>query len=347
VFLQFLFGPIERLIEGKASARRKRDAGPANFDWIWRKSLKQGVYLGISWWVANTALAYFWGMDNLIWAIGHPSPRNAPGLALVVAFSGVFYYIFSYFREQACIMLCPYARFQSVLLDERTSIIAYDERRGEPRGKGPKGKREGLGDCTDCRQCVLVCPTGIDIRMGQQLECIGCARCIDACDQTMAAWKKPKGLVRYASLHELQGKTAKGPYLRLVAYGGLSLIMASVCLVLLARRPAVSADLVRRGQSPYEKASADSIRNAYTLFLRNNGSSRRVLAIGWRDRALGTTNWDGREFAIAGGATATLPLDVTVPAADFVRGRKDAVLTLKGDGLDQDLPVGLAGPWGR
>jgi cytochrome c oxidase accessory protein FixG len=347
IFLQFLFGPIERLIEGKSSVRKRRDAGGITFDWAWRKAAKLGIFLGISWWIANTALAYFWGMDNLAWAILHPSARNFPGLMLVLIFTAAFFYIFAYFKEQACIMLCPYARFQSVLLDERTSIIAYDEKRGEPRGKGPGGKRDGLGDCTDCRQCVVVCPTGIDIRQGNQLECIGCARCIDACDQTMAAWKKPKGLVRYASLHELQGKPPGGAHLRLFAYGGLALLMGSVCLILLARRPAIAADLVRRGQSPYERVSADTVRNIYTLFLRNNGSQRRVVRIGWDGDAAGTTNWDGREFAIAGGATATIPVDITVPVSAFNRGRKDAVLALQGEGLDQSIPVGLAGPWGR
>jgi cytochrome c oxidase accessory protein FixG len=347
VFLQFLFGPIERLIEGKAAVRKRRDSSPSGMDWIWRKTVKHGVFLAISWWIANTALAYFWGMDNLVWAIRHPAAGNAAGLALVAAFTAVFYYIFAYFKEQACIMLCPYARLQSVLLDESTSLIAYDEKRGEARGKGPKGSREGLGDCTDCRQCVLVCPTGIDIRQGNQLECIGCARCIDACDMTMTAWKKPTGLVRYASLRELQGKPAGGGNGRLFAYGGLAFLMAAVCLALLSRRPAISADLVRRGQSPYEKAAADSVRNVYTLFLRNNGSRRRVIRIGWQGTAAGTTNWDGREFALAGGAAASLPVDITVPATAFTRGRKDAVLALQGEGLDQGIPLGLAGPWGR
>ena len=339
--------PDGRQQQGEEARQEKRDAGPFSFDWLWRKAVKLGVFLGVSWWVANTALAYFWGMDNLVWAIRHPAPANFPGLMLVLAFTAAFFYVFAYFKEQACIMLCPYARLQSVLLDERTSIIAYDEKRGDPRGKGPKGNREGLGDCTDCRQCVLVCPTGIDIRQGNQLECIGCARCIDACDRTMAAWKKPAGLVRYASLRELEGKPADKVSWRLAAYGGLAFLMAALCFALLARRPALSADLVRRGHSPYEKVSADSVRNVYTLFLRNNGSRRRVVRIGWDGAPAGTTNWDGREFALAGGAATAIPIDITAPVSAFGRGRKDALLALKGEGLDQTIPVGLAGPWGR
>ncbi len=347
VFLQFLFAPIERLIEGKASQRKNRDAAPVDFPWIWRKALKHAVFLSISWWIANTALAYFWGIDNMIYAIGHPSARNLPGLLLVLAFTGAFYYIFAFFREQACIMLCPYARFQSVLFDERTSLIAYDEKRGEARGKGPKGDRTGLGDCTDCRQCVLVCPTGIDIRMGQQMECIGCARCIDACDRTMTAWKKPAGLIRYASLSELQGKPLDGKPWRILAYAGLACSMATVSAGLLAARPAISVDLMRRGQSPYETVAGDSVKNTYTLVLRNNGSHRRVMRLALGVGAAGSTNWDGREFALAGGATSTVPVDITVPAAGFARGRYDAALSLTGPGLSETLPIGLAGPWGR
>ena len=346
VFLQFLFGPIEKLIEGKASIRKRRDAGPADIGWLWRKAAKHAIFLALSLWIGNTALAYFWGVDNLMWAIAHPSARNLPGLIMVLAFTAAFYYVFAFFREQACIMLCPYARFQSVLLDERTSLIAYDEKRGEPRGKGPQGVRSGLGDCTDCRQCVLVCPTGIDIRQGQQMECIGCARCIDACDRTMAAWKKPAGLVRYASLSELQGKAAGGFPLRLAAYGALALTMGTASLLLIARRPAVSVDLVRRGSSPYEAAASDSVRNAYTLYLRNNGAQRVVVRLGWDGKAAGSVNWEGREFALAGGAGATLPVDITVPAARFSRGRLDVGLLLSGGGVRQTIPVGLAGPWG-
>lgn len=347
VFLQFLFGPVEKLIEGKASVRKRRDAGPSDFAWLWRKALKHAIFLGMSLWIGNTALAYFWGMDNLIWAIQNPSARNLAGLMLVLTFSGVFYYVFAFFREQACIMLCPYARFQSVLLDESTSLIAYDETRGEPRGKGPQGTRTGLGDCTDCRQCVLVCPTGIDIRQGQQMECIGCARCIDACDRTMTAWKKPTGLVRYASLRELQGKSKGGFPWRLAAYAALATAMGSASLAMLARRPDVSDDLVRRGSAPYEAAAGDSVRNSYTLYLRNNGARRVVLGLAWEGDAPGSTNWQGREFALAGGGVATLPIDIVVPASAFARGRLDASLLLIGDGVRETIPVGLAGPWGK
>ncbi|MDB5104900.1 MAG: cytochrome c oxidase accessory protein CcoG [Fibrobacteres bacterium] len=347
VFLQFLFAPIEKAIEGKSSVRKARDAGPADFAWLWRKVAKHAAFALVAAWIANSALAYFWGTRNLLYAMAHPSAENWPGLALVIAFAAVFYYVFAFFREQACILICPYARFQSVLVDEDTSVIAYDSARGERRGKGPRGSREGLGDCTDCRQCVLVCPTGIDIRMGQQLECIGCARCIDACDRTMTAWKKPVGLVRYASLRDLQGKPRSGKPWRLFAYAALALIMASASAILLARRPAVAHDLLRRGQSPYVRVGADSVLNTFTLHLRNNGSERLILMLGWDGAARGTSNWEGRSFALASGQSLDLPVDLTTPASGFIRGGADAGLVLSAPGVREEIDIRLAGPWGR
>jgi cytochrome c oxidase accessory protein FixG len=357
IFLQFVFAPVERLIEGKASRRRERDRNPWTRDWLWRKVLKHAGFAVIAWWIGNTALAYFWGTDNLLKAMAHPSWENWTGLALVLGFAAVFYGNFAFFREQACILVCPYARFQSVLPDENTSLIAYDAARGERRGKGAKGSREGFGDCTDCTQCVLVCPTGIDIRQGQQLECIGCARCIDACDRTMAAWKKPAGLIRYASLSELQGKPRDGRPWRLLAYGALACVMVSVSGALLVLRPAVAVDTVRKGSAPYVLVGRDSVLNTFTLSLRNNGSSQRILRLEWEGAAAGRSSWDGRVFAISGGQSLALPLEIVTPVERFQRGRIHGrmVLVEKPNPASQvrsaasrsPFPVELAGPWAK
>lgn len=347
VFLQFVFAPLERLFEGKATQRKARDARPWTRDWLWRKAAKHAAFAAVAWWIGNTALAYFWGTGNLIAAMAHPSAENLPGLALVLVFAALFYGNFAFFREQACIMICPYARFQSVIPDENTSLIAYDAARGEKRGKGARGSREGFGDCTDCRQCVLVCPTGIDIRQGQQLECIGCARCIDACDKTMAAWKKPAGLVRYASLGELQGRKNAGKPWRLIAYGVLSAVMMAVSALLLANRPGVTVDAVRRGSQPYEKIGSDSIANAFTLHLRNNGSAQRILRLEWDGERAGVSNWDGMVFALQGGQSMSIPLDIRVPVAAFRRGELKTGMRLAGLALRVPFAVELAGPWGR
>jgi cytochrome c oxidase accessory protein FixG len=362
VFLQFVFAPIERFFEGKASRRKSRDEGPWTWEKLGRKLGKHAVFAVVAWWIGNTALAYSWGAPNLIQAMAHPSAENWPGLALVLAFAIVFYLNFAFFREQACIMVCPYARFQSVIPDENTSLIAYDAARGEKRGKGARGSREGFGDCTDCRQCVLVCPTGIDIREGQQLECIGCARCIDACDRTMAAWKKPAGLVRYASLGELEGKPRSGRPWRLFVYAGLALIMASISAALILRRPVIAVDATRKGSMPYIRVvrlahvGADSVRNVFTLHLRNNGTAQRILRLDWSGSAAGASNWDGRVFALAGGQSLAIPLEITVPLDRFTRGRLEAKMALSDQagssraGAENPVRVPfrleLAGPWG-
>jgi cytochrome c oxidase accessory protein FixG len=346
VFLQFAFAPIERLFEGKAARRKARDAAPWTFDWMWRKAAKHASFAVLAWWIGNTALAYIWGSHNLLSAMAHPSAENWPGLALVLAFAALFYGNFAFFKEQACILVCPYARFQSVIPDEETSLIAYDAARGEKRGKGARGSREGFGDCTDCRQCVLVCPTGIDIRQGQQLECIGCARCIDACDRTMAAWKKPKGLVRYASLGELQGKPRSARHWRLIAYASLAFIMASISGILFLKRPVVSVDAVRRGSAPYRRVGSDSVLNTFTLHLRNNGSSQRILRLHWAGAEAGKSNWDGRVFALSGGQSLGVPLEIMVPATGFKRGKLETEMILEDKTIRVRFPMELAGPWG-
>jgi cytochrome c oxidase accessory protein FixG len=353
VFLQFLFYPIERLVEGRATDRRARDAGPVTPDWLWRKGAKFLAFGLLSALIANTALAYFWGMDNLLYAIGHPSSQNAAGLAFVAAFSAVFFWVFAYFREQACVLICPYARFQSVLVDAGTSLVAYDQSRGEPRGRGKRGARAGLGDCVDCSQCVLVCPTGIDIRNGSQLECLGCMRCIDACDRTMEARGFPKGLVRYASLSELERKPApRIVKARLAAYGALAALLFGLSAAMLAARGSLAVDVLRRGSTPYIVSGEGAVINTYNLHLRNRRARRISLSVtievpGQDPAGVPVTDWEGREFAISGGQLLTLPLEVRASRGQFRSGRLEARLVLQGGGLRETVPLVLAGPWGK
>lgn len=386
VFLQFLFAPVERLVEGRASRRRERDRHPFTLDWIGRKTAKHLVFAGMSAFIANTALAYFWGMHNLLYAMRNPSPQNAMGLGFVLAFSVVFYWVFACFREQACILVCPYARLQSVLVDESTSTVAYDQARGEPRGRGlrnvPNGQggeagaglkdlggMDRLGDCVDCNQCVLVCPTGIDIRMGSQLECLGCTRCMDACDRTMEARKLKPGLIRYASLAELRGERPDKVPVRLLVYGFLTLLLFGVSGAMLARRSALGLDLVRRGTSPYALPEKDRVANSFTLHIRNRQTFHRTLSLEiipavpaagspqppGAPRAASASrrpilvDWQGRRFTISGGQMLTLPLEATIPASLFQTGiragRLDALLVVTGEGIRESIPITLAGPW--
>lgn len=350
VFLQFLFYPVERLLEGRASVRRERDRHPFTPDWLWRKAAKQFLFGLISLFIANTALGYFWGMGNLLYAIRHPSAENAAGLAFVAAFSAVFYWVFAYFREQACVMVCPYAKLQSVLVDAQTSQVAYDQARGETRGRGVRGDRKGLGDCVDCNQCVLVCPTGIDIRNGLQLECLGCMRCIDACDRTMEARGFPPGLVRYASMSELEGKPARRLTGRLGAYGLLALGLFGATVAMLAGRSSLGVDVLRKGSSPYILSEDGSVRNSFLVHIRNRKAHRATLSFsievgGASATSSITTNWDDRDFAVSGGQLFNVPLEVSVPAGRFRSGRLDAALVITGEGMRESVPLVLAGPW--
>jgi cytochrome c oxidase accessory protein FixG len=347
VFLQFVFAPVEKFFEGKATQRKLLDEMPWTAEWIRKKLPKHFFFALIAWWIGNTALAYFWGMHNLLHAMANPSMENWPGLALVLIFAALFYGNFAFFKEQACILICPYARFQSVIPDENTSLIAYDSHRGEMRGRSVNGSREGLGDCTDCQQCVLVCPTGIDIRVGQQLECIGCARCIDACDATMTAWKKPKGLVRYASLRELEGKTTEGIRWRLVAYAVLAIIMVSISAILFYKRPSISIDVIRSGAAPYTHIGADSVQNVFSLHLRNNSSKQRILHLKWNGDVIGRSNWDDKVFVLAGSQALNIPLEIVTPNEQFNRGQKKIGMLLFDKEKQIPFSVQLAGPWGK
>jgi cytochrome c oxidase accessory protein FixG len=349
VFLQFLIDPIERLVEGRASVRRARDRGPFTWDLAWRKTVKNLLFALVGLGLGATALSYVRGTDAVLHALANPGEGARADLLFVAGFGLVFFWIFAWFREQACVLVCPYARFQSVLADARTSQVTYDQARGEPRGRGKAGARQGLGSCVDCMQCVQVCPTGIDIRMGSQLECLGCTRCMDACDRTMEARGWPKGLIRYNSLDSMSGKGEPRVYGRLAAYALLSALLFCVSGALLLARAPVGMDATRQGRDPYVRAGADSVRNTFTLHLRNRLASSAVATlevVGTDGSRIAATNWDGRRFAIAGGQLLTLPLEAVLPVSALKRGRLDVRLVLRTGDIREDVPLTLAGPWG-
>lgn len=345
VFLQFVFAPIEKMIEGKSFVRKARDGKGFSWDKLWRKALKHVVFFIVAALIGNTALAYFWGRDNVLWALSNSPSVNPAGFAFVSAFTLVFYWVFAYFKEQACVIVCPYAKLQSVLLDERSLIVGYDAKRGEQRGRG--AKREGLGDCVDCRQCIAVCPTGIDIRKGVQLECLHCTRCIDACDDIMTAWKKPSGLIRYASLSELSGHAVRSVRKRLLVYGALMTVLAAISAWLVFTRPEVSIDALRQGREPYVMLGADSVVNTYTLNLRNKGRHRRELGIQLPEGVTlaGRQDWGDRRYAIGSGERRSLPLRVIVHKDVFVGGKSEATFKLTDGTEGWTFTVTLAGPW--
>ena len=189
VFLEILFRPIEYLIDGDRKAQIKLKESPWNFEKIRKRSLKNGIFIFLSVAIANALLAWFIGIDEVIQIIKSPISEHTGGFIAMIVFSSVLFFLYSWFREQVCSILCPYGRLQGVLLDSSSIVVSYDYKRGEPRGKGENAEK---GDCIDCNSCVDVCPAGIDIRNGTQLECINCTACIDACDSVMDKVKKPR-----------------------------------------------------------------------------------------------------------------------------------------------------------
>jgi cytochrome c oxidase accessory protein FixG len=265
VFLDGVFRRVDRFFEGARNTRIKRDAGPLTFDKVWRKAGKHAVFFGLSFLVAHVFLSYFVSLPA-VFEMVKGSPKDHPeAFGWAAGMTGIMYFNFAWFREQLCVVICPYGRLQSVLTDSDTMVIGYDAKRGEPRGKG---KKEGLGDCVDCGRCVAVCPTGIDIRNGLQLDCIGCSGCIDACDEVMDKLKKPRGLVRYDSLNGLVGKPKRVLRPRFYFYLVIGLLGLPVASLALSRHKPFEANLLRLPGAAYSHVE-DRVRNTMELHLVN------------------------------------------------------------------------------
>jgi len=236
VFMEMVFRKIDYWVEGDHRQQRRLHGSPWNSQKLLRKGAKYLIYAVLAFVIGNTLLAWIIGTDHLWTIVTDPPSRHIGGLTAMLVFSAALYWIFSWFREQACILVCPYGRLQGVLLDKNSIVIAYDYRRGEPRGKLRRGADRTEGDCIDCDQCVEVCPTGIDIRNGTQLECVNCTACIDACDGVMDKIGKPRGLVRYDSATAMATGVSRLWTSRVIGYSVVLLLLLTVLVALLANR---------------------------------------------------------------------------------------------------------------
>lgn len=268
IFLEMVFRKIEYLLEGDYTKQMALDKSPWTMNKFLRKGLKYSIFFFISFLIANTFLAYIIGIDELFTIVTDPPSKHIAGLTSIILFSFAFYFVFAWFREQACILVCPYGRLQSVLLNQNSIVIAYDFIRGEPRGKLTK-KTASVGDCIDCRKCVHVCPTGIDIRNGTQLECVNCTACIDACDSIMLKINKPKGLIRYDSYEGIKNKVHRRFTGRVAGYSILLTSLIILTSALLANKKDVSADILRTPGSLYQQQDGDHISNIYNYKIYN------------------------------------------------------------------------------
>jgi cytochrome c oxidase accessory protein FixG len=269
VFMEMVFRRIDYWIEGDFRAQRRLEAAPWTAGKLARKLAKYTVYFLLSFCIGNTFLAWVIGLGELRAIITDPPAAHVAGLTAMLLFSALFFWIFLWFREQACILVCPYGRLQGVLLDRHSVVIAYDHVRGEPRGKIRREEKRTAGDCIDCGQCVDVCPTGIDIRNGTQLECVNCTACIDACDDVMTKINKPKGLIRYDSAEGIASGSGFRWTTRAAAYAALLVLLLAVLTALLLNRTAIDVTILRTPGMFFQEQPDGRVSNIYDVAVLN------------------------------------------------------------------------------
>ena len=263
IFLEMVFRKIEYLIEGDYRKRHKLDKDPWTAEKFFKKTTKHAIFILISIAMTNTFLLWFIGTEKWFVLISEPVSENVSGFIIMLTISGFFYWVYSFFREQICTMVCPYGRMQGVLLDSKSIVVSYDYLRGEPRG----AKNEG--DCIDCHQCISVCPTGIDIRNGTQLECINCTACIDQCNSVMKTIGKDPGLIRFESEHGIQTGKKTIWSTRNRAYSAVLLILFSFFIYTLLSRPIIETTILRTPGLLYQENTDNTISNLYNIKIVN------------------------------------------------------------------------------
>jgi cytochrome c oxidase accessory protein FixG len=281
VFLEMVFRKIEYLIDGSAAQQVRRDKGPFTAGTAWRRVVKHGIFFGLSFLIANVFLAYIIGADALWTIVTAPPREHLTGLAAITVFSLLFYGVFARFREQACTLACPYGRLMSAFLDRHTTTVTYDWKRGEPRGHLVHGQHAAgsHGDCIDCAQCVTVCPTGIDIRNGIQLECVACTACMDACDDVMRRVQRPEGLIRVTSEEAVRTGVATATWwtARVKAYAAVWALLVITVVTLLATRRDLDVLILRQPGTLYAASDGGGISNFYNVQVINRSSRAHAL----------------------------------------------------------------------
>jgi cytochrome c oxidase accessory protein FixG len=299
------FVAVEHFFERDRASMMRLDRAPWTRDKLARKMGKWAVWTGMAVWLGITFVAYFVPARQLL--IELMTGQAAISTLVVVAFFAMAaLFDFGWFREQMCVYACPYARFQGAMFDANTLIVGYDRARGEPRGKARDNSK---GDCVDCTMCVQVCPTGIDIRNGLQLECIACTSCLDACDSVMDRLGRPRGLIRYSSENALEGKPTQLLRPRVLVYAGMLAALATLFAVLLAHRSLLAVDVVREPGAPTRTADG-MIANLYTINLMNKDFEPHVVRLGVEDVA--------GARVVAPQNPLTLPPDTAVPVRAFI-----------------------------
>lgn len=269
VFMEFVFRPIEWLVEGTHNQQKKLNEGPWTNEKIVKKTIKHLIFLSISFLISHTFLSYILGVDEVIKIVREPISEHLGLLGGLIVFTLLFYAVFAFVREIVCTTICPYGRLQSVMFDKDTMQISYDYKRGEPRAKFKKNVTRTEGDCIGCNKCVQVCPTGIDIRDGIQMECVGCTACIDVCNDVMDSVHLDRGLIRYASENEISTGTKFHFNNRMKAYTGLLIILMALMTILIATRKTVDTYISRVKGQLYQELPEGKISNLFEAKIIN------------------------------------------------------------------------------
>ncbi|HEJ6180069.1 TPA: cytochrome c oxidase accessory protein CcoG [Pseudomonas aeruginosa] len=319
----------EKVTEGDRNQRIKLDKAPMSGNKLLRKTAKHSLWLLIGLVTGLTFVGYFSPIRELI-------PELLTGQADGWAYFWVGFFTLAtygnagWLREQVCIYMCPYARFQSVMFDKDTLIVSYDPRRGEKRGPRKKSldyKAQGLGDCIDCTMCVQVCPTGIDIRDGLQIECIGCAACIDACDSIMEKMNYPKGLISYTTEHNLNGQKTHLARPRLIGYAIALVLMISALITAVVLRPLVGFD-VSKDRVLYRENELGRIENVYSLKIMNKDQQDHTYILGAKGLE-GLTLEGRRELKVAAGDILNLPMELSIEPEKLPSTTNEIVFTIE------------------
>ena len=353
IFLEMVFRRIEYWIDGDRNKQMRLDRQKWDAEKIRKRVLKWFIFLVISFLIANVFLAYLIGGDKLLKYITEGPFEHTGTLIPLLIFTAVFYFVFAWFREQVCIIACPYGRLQGVLLDNKSIVVAYDYKRGEAdNGRKKFRKNEdrealGHGDCIDCNQCVNVCPTGIDIRNGTQLECVNCTACIDECDHIMESINLPKGLIRFASEDEIEKKEPFKITARMKGYIAVLTILIGILAGMLLLRSDVEARILRLPGQLFEHKENGIISNVYTFKLVNK-TSQDIDNLNFKLRG-----WDGtinvvstsETFEVDAQGIAEGTLFIELKQSDLSGDKNEVMIDLYSDGeLIETTSVSFLGP---
>lgn len=324
LFMEMVFRKIEYWIEGDAPAQRKLDKQPWNANKAFKRISKQTIFVAISLLIAHTVMAYLIGIHET-YAIVTSSPgEHLSGFLGLLGFTAIFYGLFARFREQACIAVCPYGRLQGVLLVKDSIVVAYDWIRGEPRGHIKKSATPVApkGDCIDCKLCVHVCPTGIDIRNGTQLECVNCTACIDACDEVMIKIGKPKGLIRYASYTSIKEGVQKLFTARVLGYSFVLLVLVGILSFTIATRSDVKTTVLKVPGTLYQRTADGFITNLYNIEFVNKTFEDIQLDIRVESPSSATLEKaDGKEIMVKAEGIVKNVIFIKIPEKQVVTAR--------------------------